>query len=100
MSSTAGIEGIRSKSEAAAADQRPAAVVENQLATCKKQLADWVNCPSGKTAAGRAKIEAIHTQIAKLKAQIEQPQKPAATAAPQAERLRFDAQGTWVDVQA
>ncbi len=88
MASASGIEGIPSRTDTAAAGQRPAAVVESQLATCKKQLADWVNCPSGKTAAGRAKIEAITTQIAKLKAQAEQTEQPTApTPAHQAEPM-------------
>jgi outer membrane murein-binding lipoprotein Lpp len=82
------------------------AAADGQLAKCESQLSDWVNCPSGKTPAGRAKIAEISNQIATLKAQIKQAdeRKPAAAPAPtpvqQADRIRFDGQGSWINLQA
>jgi len=82
---------------------RPAAA-EGQLAKCELQLSDWVNCPSGKTPAGRAKTAEISNQIATLKAQIKQAdeRKPAPAAMPvqQVDRIRYDGQGSWVNLQA
>lgn len=103
--------GVSSPALAATAEQRPVVVVASQLAKCESELSDWVNCASGKTPAGRAHIQEISVQIAKLKAQIRQaeetratpsptPAQVAATAAPPNQGLRFDSLGSWVNLQA
>ena len=111
MSSAVSLDSLRSSP--AVAVPRPAAA-DGQLAKCESQLSDWVHCPSGKTPAGRARIEEISNQIATLKAQIKQAdeRKPAPAPAPapafapaptpvqQADRIRYDGQGGWVNLQA
>lgn len=102
---TSAVSLDRIQSSPAVAVPRPAAA-DGQLAKCESQLSDWVHCPSGKTPAGRAKIAEISNQIATLKAQIEQTdeRKPAPAPAPmpvqQADRIRYDGQGSWVNLQA
>jgi hypothetical protein len=90
-------------SSPAVAVPRPAAA-DGQLAKCESQLSDCVNCPSGKTPAGRAKIAEISNQIATFKALIKQAdeRKPAPAAVPvqQTDRIRYDGQGSWVNLQA
>lgn len=105
MSSAVSLDSLQSGP--AIAPPRPAAA-DMQLAKCESQLSDWVHCPSGKTPAGRAKIAEISSQIATLKAQIKQAdeRKPAALPVPapapvqQADRMRYDGQGGWVNLQA
>ncbi len=99
MSSPALIDGIRISSPASATEARPVAAVDSQLAKCESQLTDWIECPSGKTLAGRAKIEALTVQIAKLKAHRQRAEEASNEAALQPNRLRFDGQGAGVDLQ-
>ncbi len=99
MSSPAPIDGIRIHSTGSATEVRPVAAVDSQLAKCESQLTDWIECPSGKTPAGRAKIEALTVQIAKLKAHRLRAEDASNVAAPQPDRLRFDGQGARVDLQ-
>lgn len=49
---------------------RSAAGLEAQLDQYKIQLADWVNCPSCKTAEGKAKIAEISGKISEVKTRI------------------------------
>jgi hypothetical protein len=44
--------------------------LEVQLDTYKKQLADWVDCPSGKTPEGKKKIEDLNNKVSVTKARI------------------------------
>ena len=107
MTSAVSLDSLQSSP--AIAVPRPA-TADAQLAKCESQLSDWVHCPSGKTPAGRAKIAEISNQIATLKAQIKQADErkpapaPAPTPAPtpvqQADRIRYDGQGSWVNLQA
>jgi hypothetical protein len=101
MSSAVSLDSLQSSP--AVAVPRPAAA-DGQLAKCESQLSDWAHCPSGKTPAGRAKIEEISNQIATLKAQIKKADEskpaPVPTPAQQADRLRYDGQGGWVNLQA
>ena len=103
MSSAVSLDSLQSSP--AIAVPRPAAA-DGQLAKCESQLSDWVHCPSGETPAGRAKIAEISNQIATLKAQIKQADErkpapaPAPTPAQQADRIRYDGQGGWVNLQA
>ena len=85
---------------------RTSATLDGELAKCESQLADWVNCPSGKTSAGKAKIAEITTKRDAIKARIEsrekqtQPAKePAAVQhnPDPAQRLQLSGLGTYVD---
>jgi len=85
-----------------------------QLAKYQSQLSDWVQCPSGKTPEGKAKIAELTDKIQSLKSQMKQADEvqrtpPAASAPPQGpepERpatrsgLRLDAQGIFIDLQS
>lgn len=51
---------------------RPAAGLEAQLDRYQIQLADWVNCPSCKTAEGKAKIAEISGKISDIQSRIEE----------------------------
>lgn len=101
MSSAVSFNSLQSSG--AVAVPRPAAA-DGQLAKCESQLSDWVHCPSGKTPAGRAKIAEISDQIATLKAQIKEADEsrpaPAPTPVQQADRIRYDGQGGWLNLQA
>ncbi len=97
MSSAVSLDSLQSSR--AVTLPRPAAA-DGQLAKCESQLSDWVHCPSGKTPAGRAKIEEISNQIATLKAQIKEADERKPTPAQQADRIRYDGQGAWVNLQA
>jgi hypothetical protein len=44
--------------------------LEAQLDTYKKQLADWVDCPSGKTPEGKKKIEDLNNKVSVTEARI------------------------------
>ena len=48
-----------------------AGVLEAQLNRYQVQLADWCNCPSGKTPEGKAKIRQLQDQADAVKAQLE-----------------------------
>ena len=89
------IAALSAVSGAAAIGQMPGAssgasagALQAQLQKCQNQLADWVDCPSGKTPQGQAKIQQIQSQTASIKAQLarigtQKTQQPAAaTAAP------------------
>ena len=61
--------------------------LDAQIASYEVKLADWVNCPSCKTAEGKAKIADIRSKIAGLKQQKQaieqrQPSKRTQFAAP------------------
>jgi len=53
---------------------RPASTsfLETQLSRYQTQLADWCNCPSGKTPAGKQKIADLQAKAGATKAQLEQ----------------------------
>lgn len=58
----------------AAAGTQPATspgVLEAQLNRYQIQLADWCNCPSGKTPEGKAIIQSLQDKADAVKAQIE-----------------------------
>lgn len=57
--------------------------LDAQLARAQSQLADWVNCPSCKTAAGQAKIAEINAQIGAIKSSMQRAEnaRPAHAAA-------------------
>jgi hypothetical protein len=75
------------------ASGRPASsgILQTQLDRFQTQLADWCNCPSGKTADGKKKIAEIQGKADAVKAQLQQIEitrtrqadaaKPAATQA-------------------
>ena len=46
-------------------------VLEAQLKRYQNQLADWCNCPSGKTPAGMAKIQDLQNKADAVKAQLD-----------------------------
>jgi hypothetical protein len=46
--------------------------LEAQLNTYKKQLADWVDCPSGKTPEGKKKIESLDDKVSTTQARIKE----------------------------
>lgn len=46
-------------------------VLEAQLSRYQTQLADWCNCPSGKTPAGKEKIQELQAKVDAVKAQLE-----------------------------
>jgi len=48
------------------------AVLQAQLARCQLQLNDWFHCPSSKTPEGKAKVDALTSQVDSLKAQLQQ----------------------------
>ena len=69
--------------------------LDADLAKAQGQLSDWVNCPSAKTATGRAKIEEISARIESIKATL----KKADSAAP-ARRSTLSPLGAYVDLVA
>jgi hypothetical protein len=79
-----------------------------ELAKCESQLSDWVNCPSSKTSAGKAKIAEITGKIQTIKAQMKKAEDAKAVPAaqthavpvPLAQALRFDGIGSWLDMHA
>lgn len=87
------IAAIGAASGSAAIGQTPGAspgasagALQAQLQKCQNQLADWVDCPSGKTPQGQAKIQQIENQTAGIKAQLarigtQKTQQPAAATA-------------------
>lgn len=46
-------------------------VLEAQLSRYQTQLADWCNCPSGKTPAGKEKIQELQNKVDAVNAQLE-----------------------------
>lgn len=50
---------------------KPTAGLETQLSQYEVKLADWVNCPSCKTAEGKAKIKEISDKISEIKQRLE-----------------------------
>jgi len=81
-----------------------------ELAKLESQLSDWVDCPSGKTTAGKAHIAEITRQIDAIKTQLKKaaehgvpkavPGQPVEGANPARQRIRLDGLGTSLDVQA
>lgn len=65
----------------AAGGARPAPPpqADPELAQARRQLADWETCPSGKTPAGRAKIQKYSAQVSELAARDQKSQLEAAT---------------------
>lgn len=110
MASLDSLNGIKSSSAPAEVTDRPPANASAELAKYESQLSDWVHCPSSKTSAGKAKIAEISDRIETLKAQMKhtedaktsvpQPQSADGSANAAGPRLRFDQQGTWLNVQA
>lgn len=64
-----------------------ASVLEAQLNRYQAQLADWCNCPSGKTPAGKEKIKDLQTQVDTVKAQLERVAKSQAQGPSAADRV-------------
>ncbi|MEP6766756.1 MAG: hypothetical protein ABJB66_20745 [Gemmatimonadaceae bacterium] len=89
---------------------RAPAAPSGELAKLKSQLSDWVNCPSGKTSAGKAKIAELSGKIAAItaqaeKAETEKPRSPQNVAPQQspaksAQGFRVDGVGNLLNVQA
>lgn len=52
--------------------------------SCRRQLADWVTCPSAKTPEGKAKIEQISSRMAAAEAQLKSAPGSSAAQAPPA----------------
>jgi hypothetical protein len=75
-----------------------------QLSRCETQLSDWVNCPSGRTPAGKAKIAEITGKISdiqqRLKAQDGDGSAGATTGAASMPRSPTTSSGTRIDVYA
>jgi len=77
-----------------------------ELAKLERQLSDWVDCPSGKTPAGKAHIDEITRQIDDVKAQMKKaeerkaPNAPVEGASPAGPGIRLDGTGTSLDVRA
>lgn len=46
-------------------------VLEAQLSRYQTQLADWCNCPSAKTPAGKDKIQELQNKVDAVNAQLE-----------------------------
>jgi hypothetical protein len=49
-----------------------AGILQTQLSRYEAQLADWCNCPSGKTPEGKQKIADLQQKADSVKAQIKQ----------------------------
>jgi hypothetical protein len=47
-------------------------ILQSQLSRYEIQLADWCNCPSGKTPAGQQKIAELQAKADAVKAQLDQ----------------------------
>jgi hypothetical protein len=43
----------------------------SQLEKCRRQLGDWVACPSGKTPEGKKIIENLRSQITRLEQRVQ-----------------------------
>jgi hypothetical protein len=96
---------IGTSSAPASAAGKSTAALAAQLSRCQTQLSDWVNCPSGKSPEGKAKIAEISGNIAELKQRLQQPDVPTAapTTAPaiqQASHSPTTSLGTRLDVFA
>ncbi|HTY02222.1 MAG TPA: FlxA-like family protein [Rhodocyclaceae bacterium] len=83
-----------------------AGVLEAQLNRFQVQLADWCNCPSGKTPEGKAKIQQIQDKADAVKAQLERiaatkaTQSSASNQANVAPSTRTTTTGTFLDTFA
>lgn len=66
------ISGAASPHTAHVAKPAAPANLDADLAKCQSQLSDWVHCVSAKTPEGKAKIEAISTQIDAIKEKMRQ----------------------------
>jgi len=110
MSTIGSIEGTTAGSLPQAGAARAPADASAELAKLESQLSDWVDCPSGKTSAGRAHIADITGQIDALKAQVKKaavqkapdaaPMRSAEAANAGGPRIRLDGLGANLDVQA
>ena len=72
---------IGSSSLSGAAGSHPSrAVLDAEIARCKKQLSDSVNCASAKTLEGKAHIQELSNKISAAQQQVKQiaVEKPAA----------------------
>ena len=84
------------------------AAANGELAKLHSQLADWVNCPSCKTSAGKAKIAEISSKIEALENRVKKAEvnkHSSAVSSPAAElieapTLRFDGLGAFVSLRA
>lgn len=109
MTSVSAVSGSASV-DPAGISSRPRSGAAVELAKCKKDLANWVDCPSGRTSAGKAKIAEITDKISALKAEVEraEKQKPTETKSREVavaqstptDVLRFDGVGSYVSVRA
>ena len=54
------------------ATQPSTSILQTQLSRYETQLADWCNCPSGKTPAGKQKIADLQAKADAARAQLEQ----------------------------
>ena len=72
---------IGSSSLSGAAGSHPSrAVLDAEIARCKKQLSDSVNCASAKTLEGKAHIQELSNKVSAAQQQVKQiaVEKPAA----------------------
>lgn len=78
-------------------------VLEAQLSRYQTQLADWCNCPSGKTPAGKKKIQELQDKVDAVKAQMERIAAAKAqrqSTVGQVNRSPITSAGGWVDAFA
>ena len=70
--------------------------LEGEVATCRKQMADWVTCPSASTPEGKAKIKDISERMSAAQSRLDA--LPATRSAPQVTATSSDTR--LVDVYA
>ena len=110
MSSIGSISGMPGVGTPPPGSARAATDASAELAKLECQLSDWVNCPSGKTSAGKARIAEITQQIDAIKTQAKHAEQSASNAAPATSiegthsvgppSVRLDGLGTTLDVRA
>ena len=110
MSTIGSIDGAKAGSLLPAGSDRAPTDASPELAKLESQLSDWVNCPSGKTPAGKAHIAQITGQIDAIKVQAKKAAehrvsdassvRPVGDGNAAGARLRLDGLGTNLDVRA
>lgn len=110
MSSIENVGSVNAGSALLAGTVHAPADASAELAKLESQLSEWVDCPSGKTSAGKSHIAELTGQIDAIKAQVKrtaEQQSPNAASAtlvngayPVNPRIRLDGLGTNLDVQA
>jgi len=108
MASIGSLDG--STSATGTTSSGPPPTYSADLAKLETQLSDWVNCPSGKTSTGKAKIAEITDKIDAIKAKVQKAEVEKTAPAPGSETqeaqrvamqgLRLDGLGAWVNERA